>query len=854
MSDHKKVRKERIKILRDFIPSKLFAESNLPEVDIIVIDKKRIKKADISLALSSAGFLPGKPTFRIRPYVGSFIPLDNLLNTKRKDNSEKIDETRAIITKISTSIGNNEIMLYSTDSPKSYNKLRLDEYKYLLNEVLNKESVLLYPVRKITVLPFYLKTETYCSRWLFYMRSRTNFEFDRIKDKQFYVYLDKSNAYARYSVFSPEGEIIPRTRICRNHGEKVIEIKGNVTDISIFHGVYAIDVRAALRGKFKRGGQGYCLFDIPINSTCITPTKGCSYVASFVKIFTDSKGNPVILGYEIKNTKLLNLDLDIDEEILSSIISVLDSSLVNSSQDMGYRAFSLNTIIVNALRHYLSHDLVILYYLSSLGFTKFDRLINLLILLNDIFGIKAIVDIIKEDYKKVSQELIEKMRVFENELKQPWVLVLRYILTTVMQGGRLEKYRMFHEKDNKKEEEKWNRIKNRLEHILNKYEKYSFNNRWYYGVILDVIKHTYSHHLIRSVSLRLNVNPEKFTENYREMDESFEISIFERDSGGIGILEKVFDIWKNEKQSAATDLILSSGKCLVGTPEDLLHFALVNQDTSELLFNQDTDDSIRRAIRMIVERLGIVVTPDEFEETIRLWRSIYKEALRLVQVLKNASKTDSENLLKEVHKLRYELEKEIRRFPEMDELIAYLIKELGRYPTLDKLFRALLRANAQAMSKELDNLKKLYGEDYVDKFINDVIYILKSRKDDASNDSQKEILDCVTKKRRNNNSDLCKSIISMLKLMGRVIRGVLMRISLLSCNGACGMCYVNTKSCSRFGAPFIQQRTLDRRALKILASELIKKGGKELNPEDYYKHNDIDVIELGGKQYLFRCD
>ena len=67
------------------------------------------------------------------------------------------------------------------------------------------------------------------------------------------------------------------------------------------------------------------------------------------------------------------------------------------------------------------------------------------------------------------------------------------------------------------------------------------------------------------------------------------------------------------------------------------------------------------------------------------------------------------------------------------------------------------------------------------------------------------------------------------------------------------MCYVNAKSCSRFGAPFIQARTLDRRVLKVIASEVVKELGEEVG--DYYDLNkSVDVVvELGDKAYSLRC-
>jgi len=88
-------------------------------------------------------------------------------------------------------------------------------------------------------------------------------------------------------------------------------------------------------------------------------------------------------------------------------------------------------------------------------------------------------------------------------------------------------------------------------------------------------------------------------------------------------------------------------------------------------------------------------------------------------------------------------------------------------------------------------------------------------------------------------------------LLRKVITSVLTHLALLSCNGACGMCYVNSRSCGRFGAPFIQARTLDRRLLKILASMIIEKVGKA--PDGELAYSNGAIVEFRGKTYSLGC-
>lgn len=846
-----------IKLLTPYIPIRLFAGSSLPLVNVnIKTENKRNerkrkeededKDVDVTLALSSSGFLPGKPTFRVRYSGGAFVPLDN---------SNISGDAKQII----TGIEYNGTPLYEHEPIKSHdNKIKCkeskecpDEYRYLL-EKLNKQNARPYSIIGINVLPFMHEEERRrsCARWLFDIEDKTNFEDSSLKKDLFYTYLDTSNAYPRFSIFIAKSDVqLSEESLCS------AGVKGSFSsDVDpVFYGVYAVDINAVLAGKYKRR-----------SSTCIAPindTRRRRYRIYFVKILAEGKEDewrPVILGYQIRNTRMLTLDiLNMIKSVWLSMWPSVMKAENNAQLDMTYRALSLNTLTINVLRHYLSHDLALVYYMTSLGFTKINKYIDLLLLKSDLFDVNIFAEMITNN--NFVSTVIDKIFRFENELNEPWMLILRYMLTTV-KGERLEKYREFPKDD----PEYRKKMEERLRDILQKYEKFYRNifpensdYRWYFGAILDIIIHSYSHHIIRAVSSRWRVSPDKLVEYYHEMN-SQKVAILEKDSGGIGVLDEAFKSWQNPDINAETaeDLVISLGKCLVGTPEDLLHFALINDDVRKLLASK-TEADVRRGIRTVLERLNILVTSEELEETVMLWRSIYEEAKRLVEII-GGSEEDGLLLLENIHRLRYNLELKIRRFPELDELIAYAIESITDYEILKSLLIALLRGIVEN-NEEYKKLKELYGnaDDYIDQFIHDIQFIIKSRmikKELATTYTQSEIMKCFTGERKKND-DLCKSIIHMLKLVGRVLRGILMRLSLLSCNGACGMCYVNTKSCSRFSASFIQVRTVDRRVLKIIASEIVKKMGKELNPNDYYRQGKCisPEFELGGKPFTFRC-
>ncbi len=904
----------RIELLRKYIPDKLFAESNLPQIKVILKEngkEKVIAIEDASLVISSAGYIPGKPTYRSSSITGTFIPLNN---------SFFADEIRPIITQISY---NNEKMyepLFGYPVSHSIDKIEVpDEYKYLLEKTLRRNNVEFYALSKVRPLRFRCPVSKKRlisldnTHWLFFSRARSNAEitYNIINNlhRPFYLYLDKSNSFVRFSIYNPRGSLRPKH--CSVCGIIDVEFYNDVENV--FHGIYAVDVYANLKGKYIVGNSndGWCRYSIntndlkkyPINTDhgfseqiyCIDKS-GCRYSNYFVKIFVDgdhNDWNPVILGYEIRKTKMLSLDIkglirDVGSLIFSNLEQKGDLDIDNLTLDVKYRILSINTAIVNLLRHYLSRDLVISYYLTRLGFTKIDRYNDFSILINDLFTENKIALKLRDQYNDLAHYIVNTyIKSFDNKLRLTWVSLLRYVLSTV-KGEKLEKYRIFGECRNdknargcvtrKEAEEIWGDIEERIRRILKNYGDIpsAFKvepDYWYVGAIIDVIKHTLSHHLIRTISTRWSINPSKLIEYYYEMSEDTKISVIERDSGGIGILNRVFETWeksnKRERQEAVEDLILSLGKCLVGTPEDILHFALFDKETRKKLCS-GKDNDIKDGIKETIKKLGIIVTPDEFEETIRLWRSLYEEAERITRILGDKDEYKPCELLKAVHELRYKLESEIERFPDMNELMTYILKNMGSHKIISDLLEKILERGLKTYSDlEKELRSNLYGaNDYVKRFMKDINFILQVRIESIDNFEKlintnktiienynikalRKIIECVSNRRGDDNT--CKAIIYALKLLGRALRAVLLRISLLSCNGACGMCYVNTKSCNRFGAPFIQAETLDRRVLKIVASEIIRNMG--INVKDYYDVNEnVDaIVELGGETRAIRC-
>jgi len=807
--------------LKEFIPEKLFAESTLPEVTIFLkeLNGKQIKLdvENVSLSISSAGYLPGKPTYR--PGKGVIVPLQVPWN----------------MDPVVTDVSQNYI-LKGYPFAQDIRDVLPEEYSALLSSLgLERERERVSP----KILTGIILGEYECEkgegiRWGFFGKKRHNIPFEKIKNHIFYLYRDKSISFPRHFVDRPvERSSTDQKQLCFN----IIKSK-QYNIIKIYKGIYAVDVNASLKGKFKfkddvtNQDKSDSLIIIK-RSKCLKDEdlkKARSYYQYFVKIFVD-KNKPITMGYEIKSTKML--EIDVPE--LSSLVN-FEPGCFSKDLASKYRCWSLNTSYVNGLRHLLSHDLVLNYYFSQLGYAKIEKLINLIILLNDFYyqENEILSNIIQQlqnsdnggdKNKRFAELLRSRIRSLtphcnSDVQKDPRDRLVYYFLSE-SKGAKLEVYRWWCKGET---DEIWGKIFNRLNNLIEK---------WYKKYIIDIIKHTYSHHIIKVLSLRYSVPPDKFLERYTEWESEMKVAIIENESGGVGILPQFAN--REKTPEMVEDLILSFGKCLVGTPEDLLHFALANIDEWK---NKD----ISVILQNIIERLNIIITPDEFEETKKLWNSILDEAKNIVKLVGRSSEDDALLLLRDIHRLRWELENKIKRFPEFDELLVYVVAHLNSSTLLREVVKKLLDISLDGNTKRI--LGEIYAKQtkFIDEFLNDIQFIL------ALGKSNSGVVDkCVFRK----DGEQCETVVSSIKRLRRVLRGLLMRLALLSCNSACGMCYVNNESCSRYSAPFIQARTLDRRVAKITASEFVKR-----YPEvkDYCDVKDGVVVEVGDRKYGVACD
>jgi len=753
-----------------------------------------------------------------------------------------------------------------------------DEYQYIVKEILRKGHVDARTIDSIHIKSFEYREydeehRRLFHRWLFYPHVRHNFTCDEISKKyKFYTYLDLSNSFPRFFTYTYQFQMEPVTRLnipCSSLRE-IIRDKGIrlYKNSNVYFGIYAIDVNAKIEGPFckerNEENRDHCIVADTIKGSdsrcCVKaqePRYFNNFVNNFVKVLTrsvkDGLWDPVTIGYKINNTRVLEIDLNYSQIIQEQFESIMRRINDNRSRKLepSYYELSINTALVNSLMHILTSDLPIVYYFELMGSLKTADLIklaflhhelrssdNITELIYNVDNAKPIIDITRNFINNYNNDdLALLLRYFMSKLGR------RYKLITLFMGGKVNDSNLLQ------------KVSDRLQNILNKYKE--GNNDWKIGAIFDLVRHTFSHHLIRTMSTRGGVMAGKFLEQYEELSTD-PITIVEKDSGGIGVMRKgeyILDIWKNG-ETLVEDLLLSLGKCLIGTPEDLIHFAIVKRKDELSRVVKDDIKPIKeltRLFKQVADDLGIIVTPDELKETVKQWLSVFEEATRIGKLIGE----DAFNILWRIHSVRYDFERKYRRFPDFDELIIYTVMVISKYPTLRKLIRVLLR---RALSqRNLTNvLRNLYGaENSEERFIDDVSSMLETLAAGSNveqNDQKYYILKCLRPRRRqrsNQSIDDCEGVISSLVLLRKVITSVLTRLALLSCNGACGMCYVNSRSCGRFGAPFIQARTLDRRLLKILASMIIEKVGKALDGELAYSNGVI--VEFRGKTYSLGC-
>lgn len=825
-----------LKVLRYYVPDKLFAESNLPQVRIFLgpiqggckvsSGAKYLTSEDVSLAFSSAGYLPGKPTFRTK--YGVMIPLNN--DNIYRNNIYIIHKD--LVTKI------DNYYRCKFRSPPSTISLP-DELIYVATILGAGQVRLCSGTESINVIRPMTSAECYNCVFL-PSDTKAHIPVGRLFGgvDYFHVYLSSSNSYSRHFIYLESRSYNPVDELDITD---LAELR-IFNDVLAHHLIYAVDVDAKIRGYYcspnaqqcktaRAQPQGSCVRlprSVAENGRQVKGIK--TRKLQFVKVFVDDKVEqnkviPAAVGYGITNTFLLEFYMKGKfNEILPVICQIVSEQSIRDGITLSllYKKLSVNTSIINFIKHILSYDLVISYHFSKMGFVRVDQFIKYIFLLNDLFLHRLMVDIFTlSNSPDVVKRILDSLKNGLDNLRTDKVQLLRYLVFTT-RDNTLGIFTDKKSSESKIDEDNLNEISRRLYNLLDRQKQVSGkvlkNGDWRCGILSDFIRHTYSHHLIKVISQSVNVDSTKLIEGYVERERQPAL-IIERERGGVGILQGAIDEYKRDAYRAYRDLILSFGKCLVGTPEDVLHFILADSNFRKRLCEAKSHELARVIEEFVRDHMELLLLPEELTETVRLWHSIRMEAQRLVELLpqeklRNAIQPDCA-LLKEIHEGRYQLEKTIYRFPEFDELIIYLLLNMQKGQVLRSIVEELLERSLQVSGKS-SQLMQIYNnkDNYIELFLDDVRSVLRT------GCGARGTVPRICASRRNGRYP--RDVVYAVRALGRIMRGMLLRLALLTCNSACGHCYVNTRSCSRFSAPFIQARTLDRRVAKIVASEFVK--------------------------------
>ncbi|MGC9106894.1 MAG: hypothetical protein ACP5IE_01705, partial [Infirmifilum sp.] len=625
-------------------------------------------------------------------------------------------------------------------------------------------------------------------------------------------------------------------------------------------GIYAVDILSKIAGCFALKNCNYsnptkksvCI-PIELDEGCFSLSKGLPgrkriYHVKKLATYSNNTLTYHLVGYHIKQTNSLSYNINQllkkFKKAISELPTVSACSTDNKKLYNLYLKLSLNTAIFNYLKYLLSYDIEILNHFSMSKYYKPNIFINEAIVFNNVIARNKLCH--KENDKAFNnplyEDIIESLKCYHKFYDTSIGKVLRGLISSNRFGLLIS---------GSEQTPDYEAIKGRLGYLISRISE-TVGSNWDEAVLLEILRHTISHHVMKSLSRSMNIKPEKLIEHYVEFGSQKQIEIFEKESGGIGVISRdVLDkIYKKNKHKSVEEFILRLGECLVGGPEDLIHFMLINYGGEiETRYNnydcKDIGPSITEFLDKTIADLGIVITPDERREAFNLWNSLIEESCKMMKIseLKNYTINQQINhinpvsLLKEVHMLRYDLERMLCRFPDLDEIIVYLLANFDRYKILKDLITKLYKTSIETSESKLKNdikeiTKEPDSEKAPEKFIEQVYSILNGGmvKIDKSYE---------------------KSYVQLLYLLGRVVRGILMRFVLLKCNGSCGLCYINTRSCGRYGAPFIQGLTLDRRLLKILATSWIKEIGVDFDRVDV---EEIARVFLGGKEYRIYAD
>jgi len=813
--------------LNKYIPDTLFTETDLPCVRIY---KPRVPKRppergivaeDITLALSV--YLPGRPSFRHWEKLGIFIPISSRRKHYYYSNIEKycdfdvapIDEeilSNSLPEEYKCFLEYNNI----TFTPQAYRLLSIRPHAFYGKNHKHRRLywVVLFSTHGTLSLTEYLNLE--------YSKKKFNKEgmvLLRLLRKESISYGRFASSPFNFNPLQNKGLLV------NNLLKEMFSLQNNPLEygiLDVFRYIYAFD-------------YNLCFYLLRISDKpCFSSILKASYISeddietgSICADILRKKGNfrgvkafcsenstgslPLVYGYVAEKTRYLKLKV---RHLINSFLNDLfkEYDKISLEDDVSFKEFykvaTINQVLVNVLKNIIMNDLSLSAMFSSCR--SFSSLLDAAFTYNDLYSSEKVSDMIHKG-EGLADKISEILRIYNEKLcSDPKA----YVLALMLHGERISSCKKLQDS---------NSI-SRLRERINKFFNIAESRK---EIAYSIIVHSLNHYLISAINSISAISSEYLSEIY---DLSFEgqshAFIYENVSGGIGAIESALNQWSKSPEETVEYFLLKLGKCLIGTSEDLLFF---------MLKKYRVIDSNRQNMLNTIKELNIIVTPEEFEETRRLYNAFIEDAKSLSSILKNG---DYRGVIREVIDARYSVEKDFKRFVDSCEILAYIIKNLEKYQSIKTLLVMITERLLKAKKNMREKLTAYYSTTstrlLAEKVINEFHLLLA----DVEEISKLKLKYLLTSKK-------AKETKILIELF-RVLDAALRKLYLKSCNNVCGLCYLNSKSCGRYGAPWVQEKMLSRRLLKLFSSWLLERNNLlEKSVRDEYLGKIIGKIIIG---------
>ena len=804
---------DRINYLRKFVPQRLFADVELPEIEIRYVNEmRRTSKQyeDVGFAISL--LMPGRPLFRYGDVreKGLVIPIQsNNLNIVCTSIDKHAGRGRyydivslGIIRKIKDKL------------PRDYVRLVEDELG------VRADNIRCGRLEGVEPEDFYILTD----RWKYYQWSwgTTKSHMYRVDKRIYRGFISKriddikfvrheSIAYGRYSAAEYNRNYMElggeKESLLNRLGYTGLEL--SISDVYKY--VYAFDYRIKT-GVYKISRLSFLSSNgLYVIESGEEPNYRKSFTGTKIFCMRDAERSyPVLIGYVIESTYALigsrGTKHVIANEFISHITRFLKTYRLNKPGKFDgdlYRFLVFNQVLYNAVKHMTTNDLILSKIILQ-GCADFSNIFDASVAYHEIID-GSILNTVLES----PTNLLPVIRQFLNAQEPGNSEFARARLIDIILNGP-------DRRDCNKEIFESDELRNRFFDL--------FEGDWLRRSIKTVLVHSLNHHLILRLSAFAGTTTSHFSESYHFGKDY--VSVYENVSGGLGIIESF--IQRLDSKALIEELLLRMGECLIGMPE-LLNYV-------SILEGKGIDD--------VINDLDIIVTPEERDEALKVRHAIMEHALSLARLVRTDNpERFTDNLVRQVVRARFRTETEIMRLAEPIDIFLRILRDINRYRSIKTLFIELVNRlieSSFAGEREYEKVLSRIGRDpkvWVESF-SDTLSGVPNRISGEWNR--------MKWRERRNLEKMIERIISTL-------HASLSKLYLASCTSACGLCYVIQGSCS-YGNTLVQPLILNYHLLKIYARYVLEKSGFLSESAASDPGRVVGTVTLGGRRHYVITD